>query len=152
MHFTPQKHQELATAHLVENNEAALFAGMGLGKTAATLAAIVEKILAGDTKGVLIVSPLRVTNYTWPAEVAKWDQFKWLTVANLRTKEGLEMWDKGTANVYLINYEALHLEYQKKFPVERINGAYFTPEGKRVDPENVTIKTTDGKKEYSQKF
>ncbi|WP_339622262.1 DEAD/DEAH box helicase [uncultured Salinibacterium sp.] len=107
MKFSPLKHQELAIAHLVENDEAALFAGMGLGKTASTLAAISERILSGDAKGFLIVSPLRVTNYTWPAEVAKWEEFRWLTVANLRTPEGLEAWDKGTANVYLINYESL---------------------------------------------
>lgn len=49
-----------------------LAAEMGLGKTGATLHAIVKMLAAGTIKHVLIVAPLKVAEETWPAEIAKW--------------------------------------------------------------------------------
>lgn len=49
-----------------------LGAEMGLGKTAASLAAAVELLDAGIVKKVLIVAPLRVAENTWPEEIAAW--------------------------------------------------------------------------------
>ncbi len=49
-----------------------LGAEMGLGKTAATLYAIVQMIKTGFIKHVLIVAPLKVAEETWSAEIAKW--------------------------------------------------------------------------------
>ncbi len=62
----------------------------------------------GLSRGALIVAPLRVCSITWPNEVRKWDHSSWLTVAHLRTPEGREAWDKGTADIYLINPEQLN--------------------------------------------
>lgn len=105
MEFKPFKHQELIIDHLNSNERALVFAGMGLGKTASTLLHIKQKLKS--RKGILIVAPLRVSVLTWPKEVLKWDNFKDLKVANLRTKEGKKAWENNEADIYTINYEAL---------------------------------------------
>lgn len=105
--FNPDKAQRLMHEHLTTRKEGALFAGMGLGKTAATLWALYDMMADGAIRGVLIVAPLRVCNIQWPAEVAKWEQFKDLEIANLRTKEGQQALLDGSAHLYVINYEML---------------------------------------------
>ena len=107
MDFTPFHHQELGINHLINHDEGGLFAGMGLGKTAMTLAALSHHMLDGGCKGALIIAPLRVSVFTWADEVAQWDQFKWMKIVSLRTQEGIEAWHKGDAAIYTINYEAL---------------------------------------------
>ncbi len=49
-----------------------LAAEMGLGKTAAVLKAVRQLLDVGEVKKVLIVAPLKVSDYTWPEEIAKW--------------------------------------------------------------------------------
>lgn len=107
MHYSPSKAQSLGQQHFSSLNQAALFMGAGLGKTAAVLTVIEEKICSCELKGILIVAPLRVVNLTWPAEVSKWDHTKWLRVANLRTKKGWDMMLKEEADIYLCNFEML---------------------------------------------
>ncbi|MDB9741472.1 DEAD/DEAH box helicase [Akkermansiaceae bacterium] len=105
--FKPLEHQHLAVDHLRNNDIALLFAGMGLGKTAATLEAFSRRFIDCDSRGLLIVAPLRVAVFTWPDEVQKWSNFSWMRVANLRTKAGLQAWKDGSAQIYCINYESL---------------------------------------------
>lgn len=107
MIFKPREHQQLGVNHLLANDEACLFAGMGLGKTATTLFALSQLILDGACKGALIVAPLRVSVLTWPDEVAKWSNFRFMKIVSLRTPEGIEAWKRGDACIYTINYEAL---------------------------------------------
>lgn len=107
MQFVPEPYQRTIIDHLMSHDEAALFCGMSLGKTASTLYAINEKLTDFAIDGVLVVAPLRVCNIVWPMEIKKWDQFRWLKVANLRTPEGRKMLKEGTAQVYLINFEML---------------------------------------------
>lgn len=90
--------------------------GCGLGKTAVVLSVVNELFHDAAINGVLVVAPLRVCNITWPAEVRKWDQFRWMKVANLRTPEGWAALERGDAHVYIINYEMLPMlqeEYLK---------------------------------------
>lgn len=54
-------------------------AEMGLGKTGATLWAIVNLLNLGIIKNVLIVGPLNVAKYTWVDEIATWDFARRLT-------------------------------------------------------------------------
>lgn len=117
MEFSPLPHQKLAIPHLIENQEALLFAGMGLGKSASVLAATDFLLSDGDLKGLLIVAPLRVSVLTWPDEIELWDQFRYLEIASLRTKAGKKAWDNGEAHIYTINYESL-----PRFINERIKG------------------------------
>ena len=73
MTFTPELHHEVGIEHLATNQRAALFAGMGLGKTAMTLAAFLRLKNEGKVKAMLVVAPLAVVNLVWPLEVRKWD-------------------------------------------------------------------------------
>ena len=107
MKFIPKPHQATAIRHGIEHPLSAWFIEMGLGKTAARLAVWDHLFCDGALKGVLVVAPLRVAVLTWPDEVEKWDDFRWMKVANLRTKEGKQAWREGTADIYVINYEAL---------------------------------------------
>ena len=84
--FKPFDYQHGMVDHLRDTPHAALFAGMGLGKTPCTLEAYRQLRERGDFKGVLIIAPLRVCSVTWPDQVARWGfDFK---VANLRTEAG----------------------------------------------------------------
>ena len=110
--FNPFDYQQGMIAHLRDTPHAALFAGMGLGKTPCTLEAYRQLRERGDFKGVLIIAPLRVCSVTWPDQVARWGfDFK---VANLRTKEGKQAWLDGSADIYLINFELVSGRGSKK--------------------------------------
>lgn len=106
--FKPFEYQQPMIDWLKERKEAALFCSPGLGKSVCTLSA--WKWLYDDlaSKGVLIIAPIRVCNITWPNELEKWSFCKGLRIANLRTPEGIEMWEKGTADVYVLNSEQLN--------------------------------------------
>ena len=105
--YNPEIYQDYGRGHLLENRHAALFAGMGLGKTAMVLDAANELFNDLAIRSVLVVAPIRVCNLTWPNEVAKWEQFKWMRVANLRTPEGRAAYHERSAHIYTTNYEAL---------------------------------------------
>lgn len=107
MKYDPSAPQQLADWHLCEHDEAALFMGCGLGKTAVVLHRLAELFNDGACRGALVVAPLRVASLTWPAEVAKWDSTRHLRVADLRTKRGLDTLRRGAAELYLVNYEGL---------------------------------------------
>ena len=92
---------------LEQRSEAALFCSPGLGKSVTTLKAWDTRAIDGDSKGVLIVAPIRVCNLTWPEQIHQWDFCQWMQVANLRTPEGMKAWEDGTADVYLVNPEML---------------------------------------------
>jgi SNF2 family DNA or RNA helicase len=124
--YDPSAPQNLADWHLQEHDEAALFMGCGLGKTATVLHRLSEMFDDGACRGALVVAPLRVANLTWPAEVAKWDKTRHLRVANMRTKEGVEAFRRGSAELYVTNYERLpHLRellmsMREKAPVDTV--------------------------------
>lgn len=82
MRYQPHNYQQAATRFIIDHDEAAIFLGMGLGKTAITLTAIWELLLDYLTVSrVLVVAPLRVARDTWPAEATKWDHLGGLSVA-----------------------------------------------------------------------
>ncbi len=109
MIYQPLEHQRMGIDHLGSHPIGALFAGMGLGKTAMVLERLSRDIADGASKGALVIAPLRVSLFTWRDEAAKWDNFKWMRVVSLRTKEGKEAWEKGEACIYTINYESLFI-------------------------------------------
>lgn len=100
-------HHKLAIQWLLEHRQAALFMGMGLGKTACTLTAFDGLRDLGLAKRMLVVAPLRVCNLTWPNEIAKWREFHHLQVVSLRSKQGMQAFRDNEADVYLCNYEML---------------------------------------------
>ena len=107
MIYTPSTAQSIMTQHLLSHPVAALFCGMGIGKTVATLDAVDHLAVDFKITGALIVAPLRVATMTWPAEVEKWDHLSWMKIANLRTPEGRKALHDGTAQLYVINFEML---------------------------------------------
>lgn len=102
---TPQR---IICDHLRKHNDALVFVGMGVGKTAAVLHHLADLFLSGESVAALVVAPLRVANLTWPAEVRDWPELRWMRVANLRTESGQRDFLYGRAHIYLINYESIH--------------------------------------------
>lgn len=107
MNFLSSDPQRLLTQHLLDHDEAAGFVGVGIGKTSATLAAVDQLLRSGESNGVLVLAPMRVANLTWPMEVNKWDDFKWMKVANLRHEAGKRAFMLGKAQIYVCNYEGI---------------------------------------------
>ncbi|MDT3768206.1 DEAD/DEAH box helicase [Gleimia hominis] len=82
MHYQPHNYQTQATQFIIDHYEAAVFLGLGMGKSVITLTAIWQLMLDYFTvHRVLVIAPLRVARDTWPAEIAKWDHLEGLTVA-----------------------------------------------------------------------
>jgi len=109
MIFIPKPYQQTGIDHLGANPIGAVFAGMGLGKTAMVLARLSQDIADGSCRGALIVAPLRVSLFTWLDEVAKWENFRWMKIVSLRTPEGMAAWHRGDACIYTLNFESLYI-------------------------------------------
>ena len=69
--WTPRPYQRAIVQHILQHPRCAVWAGMGMGKTSATLTALaaLELVLRGPA---LILAPLRVVQSTWPDECARW--------------------------------------------------------------------------------
>lgn len=107
MKFTPVEPQRLIDSHLQQCTDALVFAGMGIGKSAACLHRLSDMFQNAEAVAALVVAPLRVANLTWPMEVKHWEQFRWMRVANLRTEAGQRAFLYGNAHIYTINYEGI---------------------------------------------
>ena len=105
--FIPKDYQRDAIKHILSTPGCGLFLKPGRGKTSSTLAA--WKILRdkGHGKAVLIVAPLRVVKYTWPAEVSKWEDFEDFSVTILHGPKKDELFAESKTDIYLINFEGL---------------------------------------------
>ena len=105
--FIPKDYQRDAIKHILSTPGCGLFLKPGRGKTSSTLKAF--KILKekGMSKAVLIVAPLRVVKYTWPAEVLKWEDFEDLSVTILHGPKKDELLASERSDIYLINFEGL---------------------------------------------
>ena len=80
--YVPRPYQPAITNHIIDNPRCNVFAGMGVGKTPATLEAISTLLLLGEVQRVLIVAPKRVAVSTWPGEIANFKgSFGHLTMA-----------------------------------------------------------------------
>jgi len=101
MIFTPEPYQRRLTDFFYQNERAAGFVSPGMGKTASTLSFCNDHILDGG-KAALVVAPKRVARMTWPNEVAKWDQFKWMKPEVLTGQK-----PSGNSALYVTNYEQL---------------------------------------------
>lgn len=105
--YVPKVPQAIFVQHLLRNPNAMGFVGCGLGKSATTLDALDRLFQNAATHGALIVAPRRVVALTWPDEIAKWKQFRWMEHVTLNNPEGWAKFAKGDAHIYLINYERL---------------------------------------------
>ena len=82
MQYKPHNYQQQATEFIEEHPQAAVFLGLGMGKSIITLTAIWNLMFDSfDVRRVLVIAPLRVARNTWPAERAKWDHLRQLRMA-----------------------------------------------------------------------
>lgn len=109
MIYEPVEPQRIIDAHLQKNDNALVFVGMGIGKSAAMLNHLSNLFLCAEASAALIIAPLRVSVLTWPLECQQWDQFRWMKMVSLRTDAGQRAFLNGTAHIYTINFESIPL-------------------------------------------
>ena len=106
--YTPRVYQGLAADHILATPRCALFAKPGMGKTS-TVAHVLDCLyLGGATEPTLIIAPLRVARYTWPAEFAKWEDFSGYEVSPIigNEKQRLAALARDVP-IYTVNYEQI---------------------------------------------
>ena len=105
MKYEPRPYQTLITDHQLNTPRSATWAGMGMGKTVATLKTLSVLELLED-RPALIIAPKRVAMNVWPGEVEKWDDFRGLrTSVMCGTPEQRREALNTKADMYTINYE-----------------------------------------------
>ena len=107
MRYIPHDYQRHTTQFIINHPEAAIFLGMGMGKTISTLTAINDLVRNRfETTRVLVIAPIRVARDTWPAELNKWDHLAGLTVSPIiGTTKQREAATRRQADIYTIGRE-----------------------------------------------
>ena len=77
--WVPHAYQARAIDWVLDRTAAALWLGMGLGKTVVTATAVRQLLDQCMVERVLVVAPKRVAAHAWPGELAKWVRFGGLT-------------------------------------------------------------------------
>lgn len=104
MFYKPHNYQKHSKQHIIDNNGAGLFLGMGLGKTSIVLDAV-DWLIYHDmsVRKVLVIAPKKVAESTWVDERDKWDQFKHLRISLvLGSPEERIAALRGKADIYVI--------------------------------------------------
>jgi len=118
--FKPRAYQHDIISYELSTPRCGVWAGMGLGKTVATLTAI-DAVQLVDPRPALVLAPLRVAQSTWPDEAAKWEHLSGLEVQPIlgdvnQRKAALR---NGNAGVFTVNYENipwLTEQYGERWP------------------------------------
>ncbi|HXS30057.1 MAG TPA: SNF2-related protein, partial [Steroidobacteraceae bacterium] len=103
-----RQYQHDMVQHMLEHPRAAIWAGMGLGKTSATLHAL-DGLLLAHGGPALVLAPLRVAQSTWPDEVAKWPSLRHLKIVPIvgSATRRLHALFGQRADIKTMNYENL---------------------------------------------
>ncbi|QXV72238.1 DNA helicase [Acidovorax phage ACF1] len=147
--YIPRPYQPAITDHIFRLPRCNVFAGMGVGKTPATLQAISDLLLFGEVNRVLIVAPKRVAQHTWPGEVANFrESFGHLRIAAAigSDKERRAAIDSG-ADIVTINYENLAWiveHYGETWPFDMI----VADEVSRLQGLRVSLQTSKSGKKF----
>ncbi|MCB6993227.1 DEAD/DEAH box helicase [bacterium 210820-DFI.6.37] len=107
MRYEPHDYQQYAISYIETHPVAAVLLDMGLGKTSITLTALGDLLFDSfEIHRVLVVAPIRVASFSWPAEIEKWDHLEGLkySVAVGTAVERVAALKK-PADIYLINRE-----------------------------------------------
>ena len=107
MRYEPHEYQRYAAEYIKAHPAAAVFLACGLGKTSITLTAVNDLMFDSfEIRRVLVVAPIRVASFSWPAEIEKWDHLEGLkySVAVGTAAERLAAL-KRQADICLINRE-----------------------------------------------
>lgn len=115
--FIPRAYQGMIVDTILDRERAAIWAGMGLGKTPSTLTALNDLQLV-DSRPQLVVAPLRVAATTWPDEAKKWDHTAHMQVLPIIGTERERLAAlRQDANLYTVNFEQLPwlvAQYEKR--------------------------------------
>ncbi len=105
MKYCPHEYQKYAVEYIESHPVCAVFLDMGLGKTSITLTAVNDLIYDSfEVRKVLVIAPLRVARFTWPAEIRKWDHLKHLRYsAAVGTESERKSALRKDADIYIIN-------------------------------------------------
>lgn len=157
--FIPRPWQRPIINHIIDVPRNGVWAGMGLGKTTATMTALDYMYLAGEVAGpTLVTAPLRVAASTWPDEAQKWDHLRHIEVVPIvgdakQRRAALQHAVNGdSANVFTINYENLNwLEDALKgmgapWPFEKV----VADEATKLKGLRVSMRKSTAGKEYVQ--
>lgn len=106
--FIPHEYQKIARDFLLATPRAALYADMGLGKSAVVLTVLEQLRFVGYDEPALVLAPRRVAKDTWPDEVAKWEQTQHLRIVPImgtpaQRRDAL----RTKADIHTINYEQI---------------------------------------------
>lgn len=106
MKFLPRDYQADIINFILGLSREMPMAGMGTGKTVATLTALDLLSVVEPVWPVLIIAPLRVAQSVWPVEAQKWDHLQHLRVSPILgdAKQRLAALSS-PAEIYTINYE-----------------------------------------------
>lgn len=105
--WVPDDGQKIAVKYLLEHAAAGLLLDPGFGKTAITLAAFSFLKREGIAERMLVIAPKRVAQLTWPEEVAKWENFRGLTIEFVHGAKKEEILWSTKADVVVTNFESL---------------------------------------------
>jgi SNF2 family DNA or RNA helicase len=102
-----REYQQIIINHALNTPRCAIWAGMGMGKTASTLTAVSALTMVEDDP-ILVLAPLRVAQSTWPDEAKEWDHLQHLRIAPVIGDERQRRAALGMkADIYTTNYENL---------------------------------------------
>ncbi|CDG88429.1 SNF2-related protein [Xenorhabdus bovienii] len=108
--FTPRPYQNLIVNFLIDTPRCNVWAGMGMGKSLATLTALEDLYMAGgETQPTLVLAPLRVARSTWPDEAEKWNHLHNIEIQPIvgSAKERAASLNNTNASVFTTNYDNL---------------------------------------------
>ena len=133
------QYQRRGVDHIVEMKRSGLFLGLGLGKTATSLTAVVDLLDACAITKVLVIAPLRVANSVWPKEVTQWQHTRHLRVSVVTGSEKARIAAlHRSADVYVINRENIVWlvgHYGKRWPFDCVvvdeSSSFKNPSSKR---------------------
>jgi SNF2 family DNA or RNA helicase len=145
--FIPRTYQKLAIDFILDTRRAALFADMGMGKTASALTAHDTMLLCGyETRPALVVAPLRVARKTWSDEIKKWDHLSGMTVSTIvGDQEQRRIAAKRDVQVHIINFDNLPWLIQThgdRWPY----GSIIIDESTRLGGLRVSVRVKNGKR------
>jgi SNF2 family DNA or RNA helicase len=105
-HFTAREYQHIMMDHMTKNLRCAVWAGMGLGKSAGVLGTLDSLSLIEDIYPALILAPLRVARSTWKNECKKWQEFSHIGVSPVVGDSSQRIAAlRQSADIFCVNYE-----------------------------------------------
>lgn len=147
--FTPRPYQKEITQFILDNPRCSIWAGMGLGKTGATLEALSVLEVLGEGP-VLVLAPLRVCRSVWPQEIEKWVNFNHLKISVVAgtATERVKALQIG-ADIYCTNFENipwLVQHFEDKWPFKII----VCDEATRLKSLRISVRESKTGKRYLQ--